>query len=149
MKRCVELITLAGCLVLVGCSLNPRGEIPTVGGQAQVRTLFGDPETISIQYNKVVIVDTALNGKIAIENHGARKTPTGTIEVYATLRNRTDFEQQVEARVQFFDEQKVPIEAPSQWQRVILAPKTVGAYKELSIHEQIAGFYYVELRSGR
>ncbi len=106
----------------------------------------------TIQYDTVVITDKSLQssrgGKIAVENQVARRTPSGTIEVIAVIRNRTDYPLQIEGRVQFFDRDKIPLEGPSAWQRVYIGANGVEAWKEMSTRTDVA-HYYVELREGR
>ena len=87
--------------------------------------------------------------KIAVEATNARRTPTGTVEVWATLRNRTDYPLAIEGRTQFFNRDESPLEGPSGWQRVDLPPQSVGTYKELSTNVTDVGYYYIEIREGR
>jgi hypothetical protein len=107
----------------------------------------------TVQYDRVVILDQSLQsargGKLAIESQGARRTATGTLEVYAVIRNRTDYPLQVEGRVQFFDPDKVPVEGPSAWQRVYLSPNSVQTFRETSTRVHDIAHYYVEIREGR
>lgn len=107
----------------------------------------------TIQYDRVVILDDSLQnrrgGKLAIENQGARRTATGTLEVYAVIRNRTDYPLQVEGRVQFFDQDRVPVEGPTAWQRVYLQPNSVSTWRDASTRVHDVAHYYVEIREGR
>ena len=88
-------------------------------------------------------------GKIAVEATNSRRTETGTLEAWATLRNRTSFPLQIEARTHFFDKTRAPLEGPTAWQRVHLAPKSVASYKERSTRVEGIGYYYIEVREGR
>jgi hypothetical protein len=87
------------------------------------------------------------NGKIAVEATGARRTPTGTLETWAVLRNRTNWPLQVECNVQFFDKNGMPVEGPTAWQRIMLSPNAVNSYKEFSTAD--AASYYIQVREGR
>lgn len=108
-----------------------------------------------IHLNQVVILDRSLQdtgrrgGKIAVERHGATRTNRGALEPYATFRNRTDYTQQLECRVQFFGSQEEPVEGPSAWQRIIIPPLGVATYKETSLASNNVDYYYVEVREGR
>lgn len=110
----------------------------------------------TIHLNQVVILDRSLQeadrgkraGKIAVERHGAARMTSGALQTHATFRNRTDFTQQLECRVQFFGSQEEPVEGPSAWQRIILPPLGVGTYQESSMVNH-AAYYYVEVREGR
>ncbi|MBF0626514.1 MAG: hypothetical protein HQL82_17130 [Magnetococcales bacterium] len=87
-------------------------------------------------------------GKIAVENQGGGRSPTGTLEVFVVLRNRTSHPLQVEGRVLFFDKNMVPVEGPTAWERIYLEQNGIGTYKALSTLVNTS-HYYVELREGR
>jgi len=150
-----------GCFILVGCN-----EKITEGPGPAVRVDDPRAPNATLLYNSVVFLDESLSRslkqgeifgwklgpaqvtKIAVETQGGRRTQTGTMEVFATFRNRTDFTTHLEGRVQFFDKDKVPAEGPSAWQRIVLPPNGVAAYKEFSTRVDTA-FYYIEVREGR
>jgi hypothetical protein len=165
-KRWIWLCALA---MVAGCTTDVReGAAPGV----QVRDSRA-PQA-GIRYNTVVIVDKSLQNwdgkvfdppwaeaisagpkeenkrsKIAVESTNSRRTATGTLEVWAILRNRTDFPLQIEGRTQFFDEAKAPAEGPTAWKRLFLPPQSVATYREYSTKVEGIGFYYVEIREGR
>ncbi|MGR9051772.1 MAG: hypothetical protein ACU84J_03920 [Gammaproteobacteria bacterium] len=87
-------------------------------------------------------------GKIAVENHGGKRTGTGTLEIYVVLRNRTQYPLQVECRALFFDEHEVPVEGPTVWQRVYLDQNGLSSCTMQSTLLNTS-YYYVELREGR
>jgi hypothetical protein len=89
------------------------------------------------------------NSKIAVEATNSRRTPTGTLEVWAELRNRTNYPLQIEGRTTFFDKDKAPVDGPTAWQRVFLPSQGIGVYKELSTKIEEVNIYYIELREGR
>lgn len=138
-------------LLLCSCSsLPPEGATP---GMAVRSSRLPDA---GIHLNQVVFTDKTLQrwsrlgkkSKIAVESHNARRTPSGTVEVWAVLRNRTDFDLQVEGRVQFFDSDRAPAEGPSAWQRVHLPANGVITYREFSTKIFDIPYYYVELKEG-
>jgi hypothetical protein len=153
---------LLSCVFVAGCTNVTEGPAPGVR--------VNDPRApyATIRYNTVVFIDKSLGtwpvrkgeifgwpiehkGKrstIAVESQGWRKTETGTCEIWATFRNRTDYPLQLECRVQFFDLDKAPIEGPTAWQRVFLAPNSVASYKEKSTRLDVS-YYYTEVREGR
>jgi len=146
-------------LILAGC-----GDVRVYEGPA--RAMKVDDGYSGIRLNSVAILDDSLQrwyivestltgpvgygkiGKIAVENVGVKRSPTNNLEVYAVLRNRTDYPLQVQGRVQFFDEVQAPVEGPTAWQRIYLPPNSVAAYKEFSTRQD-ASYYYVEIREGR
>ena len=99
--------------------------------------------------NAVNITDAAITNKIMVQATSARRTPTGTVEVWARLVNCTDFTQQVEGRTHFLDEAQAPAEGVSAWNRVILPARSYGVYHELSSNAVKVRFYYVELREAK
>ena len=163
-KLCILLVVV---LALTGCTIDAPEGAP-VG----VRVQDSRALQAGIQYNTVVITDKSLQSwdgkvydppflnyiwpnekhkrsKIAVESTNSRRTPTGTLEIWAVLRNRTDHPLQVEGRAQFFDADKVPSDGPTAWQRVYLPPQSVATYKEFSTKIHEVSYYYVELREGR
>ena len=76
------------------------------------------------------------------------RTPTGTLKVWAILRNRTNYPLQVEARIAFYDATKAPLEGPTSWDRIHLPPNATAHYEEFSTKTEI-GYYHIEVREGR
>jgi hypothetical protein len=157
MRRTIKLsVAIVGAVVfLAGCTTVDVREGPGPG--VRVRDVRAPYATVRL--NQVVITDKSLEewygkpqekrGKIAVESHDARRTPTGTLEVWAVLRNRTDFPLQIEGRTQFFDQDQAPAEGPTAWQRVHLPPQGTGVYREFSTKIEEIAYYYVEIREGR
>ncbi len=152
----IFVVTLASvALTLAGCA-NRLAEGPTTGGR--VDTL--NAPNAQIRLNTVAIVDKALQrdrsnlfgkeraGKLAVEATDSRRAPTGTLEVWATLRNRTNHDLQIEGRTTFFDARRVPIRTPTAWRRVFLPANSIGSYSEFSTDVEVA-YYYIEVREAR
>lgn len=87
--------------------------------------------------------------KITIEQYDSQLTPTGTREVWAILRNHTNFPLMVEGRTQFFDSHKAPTEEATAWQRVQLPPKSIATYREMSKQSRGVDYYHIEIREQR
>jgi len=148
---------LASCLVvalLSGCTtVIQEGAAPGVRVQDERAPQAG------IRLNTVNIIDDHLQkwqgkeeerwSKITVESTNSRRTPTGTLEVWGVLRNRTDYPLQVEGRTTFFDQYEVPVEKPTAWRRIMLPPNGITAYKEFSTRMDEVAFYYIEIREGR
>lgn len=145
------IAALGGALLLSACPSNGQKPIDE-GPQPGVRVDDARAPNAGLRLDTVAILDKSLQnatgGKLAVESTGARRSPTNTVEAYAVIRNRTDFPLQIEGRVQFFDAVGVPIEGPTMWQRVMLDPQGISAYKELSTRTDV-GHYYIEIREGR
>lgn len=126
-----------------------------------------DDEMVKVRMNSVAILDRELQvtyvnennmsgqkeyghaSKIAVESSGARRTATGTVEVWTLLRNRTNHPQQLECNVQFFDRSGMPLEGPTAWERLVLSPNAVASYKEFSTSSVEGISYYIQVREGR
>lgn len=154
--KAVALLSFAAALV--GCAQTVKeGAAPGI---------HVEDELVKVRMNSVAVLDRELQvtyvnqnnltgsmeyghaSKISVESSGARRTPTGTVEVYTVLRNRTNYPQQLECNVQFFDRNAIPVEGPTAWQRVLLAPNSVASYKELSTTSEGSN-YYIQVREGR
>ncbi|EDM46008.1 YcfL family protein [Marinobacter algicola] len=83
--------------------------------------------------------------RLSVVQHGQRATATGTTEVYAVLRNHTDYDYQIEARTQFFDQDGVPTDVKPTWQRTTVPANSLSTYRELSTTAQPLQ-YRVEVR---
>ena len=138
---------------LAGCA-NYEGAMP---GQ---RIQSASAPHATVLMDQVVFLDRDLQavpdslgrsgaGKIAVEGFGATRLPSGGLRVFATFRNRTHFEQQLECRVQFFGESREPVEGPSSWQRVILPPLGVENFKLESLSTDHLAHFYVEVREAQ
>lgn len=86
--------------------------------------------------------------KLAIENLGIRALPTKNVEVFTTIRNRTDFTQQLLVRTQFFDKDKISVESPTSWQRLILPQNSSITYKSFSITTDRIKHFLIEIKEG-
>lgn len=102
-----------------------------------------------IGVNGVSITDTEITSKIMVQQTGAYRTPTGTLQVMARLVNCTDYPQVVEGRTHFMGEGQMPAGEPSGWRRVHLPPRTLGVYTENSTDWDVARSYLIELRGSR
>jgi len=149
------LFLVAGLAVCVGCTRT----IVREGAAPGLRVRGERAPYAQVRMNTVNILDDSLQdwqgdekdrrGKIAVESTNSRRTETGTVEVWAILRNRTDHPLQLEGRVQFFDQTQAPVEGPTAWQRIYLPPNAVATYTEISTRVMDVGNYYIEIREGR
>ena len=170
-RTCTNMLAaLCATLLVAGCSVHMAHEGPAPG----VRVRDARSPQAGIRLNTVNIIDESLQkwdvkkynpgwlplvaggreerhrySKIAVESTTAKRTPTGTLEAIAVLRNRTDHPLQIEGRTQFFDETQIPVEGPTAWQRVYLEPNAVAAYREMSTKTGEIAYYYIEIREGR
>lgn len=113
------------------------------------------------QLNTVNIIDGALqstrenrNGtthvstKLAVEGSGSAPTAAGGREVWVSLRNLTDFPQNVETRVTWYDAAERPVDGPSAWDRLFLTANGGETFSSFSVKPSAVSFY-VEIRELR
>lgn len=167
MKSMIKTMIIFSGLFVMGCAAT----------DPCVNILQEKPMEPGIQMNSVAIIDSSLyyemvgaaycdgapvaraaarvgqdavaRYKVTVEQNESRRTPTGTMEVTAILRNHTNFPLQIEGRVQFFDRRRSPVEDMSAWRRVQLPPKSIGVYKTVSTKRDEVEFFYIEIREGR
>lgn len=153
----VTLLMLAGCAASIGEGPMPALQVNQSGNSGgmirmnSVAILDRDLQKWVVhQENEISATnEAAKSGKIALESTGARRSQTGTIEAWALLRNRTNKPLHIEGRVQFFDKSQAPLEGPTAWQRIILPPNSISAYREFSTDALNVSFYYIEIREGQ
>ena len=147
--KIIFIILITSSLYFTGCKILEVNEGAAPGVRVNEP---GEPQA-GIRFNTVNIIDKSLQenkkGKIAIESTNSSRTPTGTLEVWVLIRNRTDFPLELEGRTQFFDEFEVPVEGPTKWNRIFLPPNSVTTYKAISTSTVEIKYYYVEIREGR
>jgi hypothetical protein len=161
---------VAIAVTLSGCSVTQIPEGPSPGVRVP-DSASGHPV---IRYDTAVVIDKRLQSwedrehklgllgkvlkpsvearkfsRISVEKTECTRTETGTLQVRAMLRNRTDSTIQVEGRALFFNSQKSLVEGPSPWRRVFLPPQSLGQYHEFSAADSGIEHYYIELREGR
>ncbi|RUO70980.1 hypothetical protein [Pseudidiomarina salinarum] len=116
------------------------------------------------EMNTIVFIDHALNRtditrtpfgdrvrdtvKVTLDRSGMRNTETGQLEVWTTIRNRTDYDLQVEGKAMFFDADQAPLMDESMWRRVYVPANGTAVYREMSLNNR-AQYFLVELREGR
>ena len=94
----------------------------------------------------VQLVDKTLRRKLMVQSVAAQKTQTDTVEVVARLVNCTNKPMQVQARINFMNDQMSPTEPVSSWRRLFLEPKAMGVYAEKSMARE-SRHYLIEVRT--
>ena len=144
---------LLGCLAAACAS-----QVVTEGPSPGVRVRDARAPNAGLALNSVRIIDPdlqsqsrtgMLSSRVAVEANNSRRTPNGTLEVWATLRNRTEYPMSLEARVQFFDREEAPAEKATAWKRLHLPSNGIANYQEYSSGTTAVAYYYVEVREAR
>ncbi len=125
----------------------PSSDGHTPSSMNVVRIL--DESLMRVAYRREITGDVQHSvRKIAIERMGVRPTATSTKEVWAMIRNETDYDLQLECRVSWFDQYQAPLEAPSGWQRIYLNANSIGTYTEMSIRTDVV-YFIIDIREAR
>lgn len=141
-------------LIIAGCQSTQDG---FAGSHPEQRTQ-------ELTMNSIWFIDHSLNRtevtrglrgpvardtvKVTVERSGIRDSDAGNMEVWALLRNRTDYDLQVEGKASFFDAGQAPLSDETMWRRVFLPANGTAMYNEQSIHMD-ANYFLLELREGR
>ncbi|KAF0137570.1 MAG: hypothetical protein FD153_1648 [Rhodospirillaceae bacterium] len=144
--------TLLLLTLLPACQQMEPAPLCNMDAIVNQRTLVSVPATVPGQVsplqemplNLVTITDHNIINKIYIRSVNARRTPSGTAEVYAQVINCTDSPLQTEARIQFYDANQTPSEPVSAWKRLHLPPRSSNTYQAFSL-----GTYRVKMQEGR
>ncbi len=144
MKKIIYLVFLT--FFVLGCSETKYNVNEGTYDPARIRDQ-NLPGT-QIRWNNVSVIDAAIRNKVFVESTNSRRTPTGTLEVWAVFRNRTEHPLQLEARSSFYDSSQAPVDGPTAWQRMYLPPNGSLHYKDASIMTDI-GYYHIEVKEGR
>lgn len=146
---------LVASLVLAACTTTTQDGYR--GSHPVQRTQTNELNTIVFidhQLNRTDITNTFMGQdivdtvKITLDRSGVSNTATGQLEVWTILRNRTDYDLQVEGKALFFDSNKAPLMDESMWRRVYVPANGTAVYRETSINNR-AEYFLVELREGR
>ena len=139
------IVMLAALILAAACAEYDVRE----GSFAPVRVRDENLPGTQVRWNNVSLLDRSIKHKIFVEATNSRRTPTGTLEVWALFRNRTEYPLQLEARASFYDANKAPLEGPTAWQRIYLPANATGNYSEIFSTVIDIGYYNIEVREGR
>jgi hypothetical protein len=157
MYKIGRIALFIGVALLIGCRTAYKNEesgrfVPghdSEGTKPGLRVADPNFPESAARLNNAGILDDSLRYKIAIEATNSRRSATQTLEVWAELRNRTDFPLTIECRVRWYDKSKAPVDEPTAWQKVFLEPNSLGVFKELSTSVYEIAYYYIEIREAR
>jgi len=138
MRYCIALVlAVATVAALGGCSRYREGPHPAVSV----------PEVALEERETAVVLDDILSRKVAIEAQGNRWTETRRLQVFANIRNRTDFVQSIDVQTLFKDEAGFPLRDETAWTRIILDPNATANYTATSLDDR-ARKYTIRIREG-
>lgn len=95
-------------------------------------------------FNSTVVLPDCLDGRVHVTSQSYARTPNNAFEVTCTLKNLTNRPISVQARTQFFDEERAHQEGPGAWQIVNLPAEGIETYQATSFGTDLS-YYYVEI----
>lgn len=150
-----KLLVVTGFALLVAaCGSTQNGYS---GAHPVQRTTTNELNTIVFidhNLNRTDITKTAFGEtvrtkvKVTLDRSGVSNTSTGQLEVWTMIRNRTDYDLQIEGKAMFFDGNQAPLMDESMWRRVYVPANGTAIYRETSLNDR-AEYFLVELREGR
>ncbi|MEO5373316.1 MAG: hypothetical protein H7840_03435 [Alphaproteobacteria bacterium] len=148
-------ITIAGAAI--GCTSMEPAPVCDMTAIERQRQLVAAPSVIpgesspviEMPLNSVSITDFTITNKVYVRSINARRTATGTVELWSQIINCTDYPLRAELRTQFYDKSQAPAEPVSAWKRIFLDPRSSSTYRESSLGSDTARYYMVEMREGR
>jgi len=113
---------------------------------------------VAHKMNSVVFVDKSLNFvknggfvsnevnviKLTVDKHGSKALPSGSMEVWAVIKNHTDYDQEIQVGTQFYDIDQAPSEFEAVQQRMFITKNSTKTYRQTSVKQNMK-FYRVEI----
>ncbi|MBI2431665.1 MAG: hypothetical protein HYV26_02210 [Candidatus Hydrogenedentes bacterium] len=103
------------------------------------------PPQVPAVLNSVEFVTADLVDRLAVTNTTYERMPSQAFKVVCTLRNLTDEPLRLQARTQYFAEDRMSQEGPGAWQLVFLPPNGMDTYTSYSYGTNLS-FYYIEVQ---
>lgn len=137
-------VTLILGVTFCACSTTPDRNVSinaiNEGSEPAIRV---DSPSTQARLNNVGFLTPGLNRYVGVQQTGAKRTATNTLEVYAVFRNRTERDVSIQVRTQYFGTGSEPYEGPFEWQSVFLPPNSIQTYRTYSRGTE-ASYYYIE-----
>jgi hypothetical protein len=129
-------------------TLTPNQEPAIFTGSPKMNTINIIDKRIQ-RTHRVMVRGTQIEqhtfGKIGVEGAGQKTTQTGLREVWAQLRNLTDYTQVILVRTTWYDAQEAPVDGPSAWDRIHFPQNGGEIYRTQSVHPD-AEYFYIEVQ---
>ncbi|MCP4639213.1 MAG: hypothetical protein GY851_02200 [bacterium] len=150
MRLTAKLLVGIGVVALLLPACRRKGDVQTIymiNEGTGVGVNVQNPAT-EARLNRVGFLEPEMVRRVAVQRTGASRTATNTLEIFAVFRNRTNYDQTIQVRTQFFGPARNPNEGPHEWQTVFLPPNGIETYRTYS-HGTDCEFYYIEVMSMR
>jgi hypothetical protein len=136
----LAVMLLGGCATSAGSS---EQEAPAAGvseAEAPLPPPPQDPQSL----NSVDLLDVPLHRTVKVTKNAYRKTAGNTTQVLVTFENLLEKPQTLKVRTQWFTEDRVHQEGPTEWTLVHLPARGMETYTAHSKGRNAEG-YYVEV----
>jgi len=149
----LALIPASGCVTPAGTHAHHGGDVvyttPHVVEVEPLHVASADPYVyvpppVPHVLNSVEFLTPSLVDQVQVTNTTYERTRANTFRVTATLKNLSDQPLRLQARTQFFTDDRRPKEGPGAWQIVFLPPNSISTYTSYSYGKH-DGYYYVEV----
>ncbi len=134
----IPALAAVATLAITGCP-RPENNPPQQGWQQ------AGGET---PFNTVQIGDPWIASNVVVANSGGKRGPTGNLEVFAIIQNNAGRPVSFEARARFFEENGMPLDEDTSFERVSIAPRGTGTFRTRSM-TTAARHYVIEVRAAQ
>lgn len=143
MMACV--LPLAGCRHVFSNSAEPpESRAGEESGKPDPRDKTPREQS---EMDRLLFLERGARSGLEVIYKTARRNSIGLLTVNVILRNRSDDQIQIEGRVRFYDQYRVPSDGPLPWSKLVLPPHTTGLWEGTSTRVEEASYYTVEFRA--
>lgn len=151
-------------LVVAGCTTTQSSEVDVAASETTVTTTVTEPVAVTIEpldvqepvvvpvappipavLNSVEFISPELDERVAVTHTTYDRTPSRAFRVLCTLRNLTNEPIRLQARTQYFTEDRMHQEGPGAWQLVFLPANGIETYTSYSYGTNLS-YYFVEVQ---
>jgi len=104
---------------------------------------------VEIQYDGTGFMDGDIHRKVTVDRITKDSDAANHLIVKATLINHTDYNQEIEGRISFFNQFKTLVEGPTVWRRLYFNPRSIEELAIASTATEEIKYFYLELREGK
>ena len=147
----ILMILPAIALAFTGCATTSQ-ESASGDTVVEVQPLYTEqaamapaPPQIPAVLNSVEFTTPRLGDRVAVTNTTYERTPGRAFRVLCTLRNLTDKPVRLQARTQYFADDRTHQEGPGAWELVFLPPHGLETYISYSYGTNLS-YYFVEVQ---
>lgn len=138
----LSMIVVLGLLgIVAGCATTAPEPMEPVAEPAPIMMA---PPQIPPELNVVAFLDPDLAEDVAVARTEYRRTASNTLEVVTSFKNLSGCPMNLQARVLYFSEDRVPQEKAHAWQPVFLPANGMGIFSARSFQSD-SEYFYIEV----